>query len=55
MTYEPGLKVVLTYGFTLNPNSTAFLATNPAINMLSGLDVLVQEVMAAITTDPWFN
>jgi hypothetical protein len=44
--------VVFTYGLTLNPNSTAFFATNPAINILSGFDVLVHEVIAAITTDP---
>jgi hypothetical protein len=33
----------------------AFLATKPAAIIESGLDVFVQEVMAANTTDPCFN
>ncbi len=48
-TYDPGDKEVLTYLGTFNPFSTAFLANNPAANITPGLDVLVQEVMEAIT------
>lgn len=51
-TPEPGDKVVLIYGLTVNPLATAFFATSPAASMTSGLDVFVQEVIAAITTDP---
>ena len=38
-----------------NPFSTAFLANNPAAIILSGFDVLVHEVIAAITTLPWLR
>lgn len=55
MTWDPGDRVVFTYGAILNPYSTAFLHISPAISILSGLEVLVHEVMAAITTDPCFN
>lgn len=51
-TLEPGDKVVLMYDLILIPLSTAFLATKPAPIMASGLEVLVQEVMAARTTEP---
>lgn len=37
------------------PLETAFLAKRPAAIKESGLEVLVQEVIAAITTDPWFK
>ena len=37
---------------TRSPRSTAFLASRPAASMTLGLEVLVQEVMAAITTEP---
>jgi hypothetical protein len=40
---------------TFNPSSVAFLATNPAPSMTLGLDVLVQLVMAAMTTLPCLN
>jgi len=40
---------------TFRPFSTAFLATSPAATKASGFDVFVQEVMAAKTTDPFFN
>ena len=43
------------YGLTLSPFSIAFLATKPAARITSGLDVLVQGVIALITTDPWFK
>lgn len=39
----------------LIPFSTAFLATKPAAIIESGFEVLVQEVMAAKTTDPCLN
>ena len=34
---------------------TAFYAKIPAANITSGFDVLVQDVIAAITTDPWVS
>lgn len=54
-TSLPGAKTVLIYGLTDKPCSTAFLATNPAMIIESGFDVFVQDVIAAITTDPCFN
>ena len=36
-----------------SPRSTAFLASSPAPIITEGLDVLVHEVMAAMTTCPW--
>src|SRR5579872_1740893 len=43
---------VLTQGFLLNPRSLAFLATRPAPTITNGLEVFVQEVIAAIATAP---
>ena len=43
----------MTYGLTVSPCSTAFLASRPAASMTDGLLVFVQLVMAAITTAPW--
>ena len=40
------------YGRTLSPHSTAFLASSPAPNITDGLLVLVQLVIAAMTTEP---
>ena len=40
------------YGATVNPFSTVFFARRPAPIMTEGLLVLVQLVMAEITTDP---
>lgn len=37
------------------PLSDAFLQSRAAANITPGLDVLVQEVMAAITTEPWVS
>ena len=51
----PGAKLVFTHGFTVNPNSTAFLATSPAAIITLGLDVFVQLVIAAITISPDSN
>src|ERR1039457_1965052 len=52
-TLEPGASEVLTQGLRFSPRSTAFLASSAAPTMTEGLDVLVQEVIAAITTLPW--
>ncbi|CAB4714017.1 unannotated protein [freshwater metagenome] len=52
-TCEPGANVVFTHGLRVSPFSTAFLASKPAAIITDGLDVLVQEVIAAITTAPW--
>ena len=52
-TLDPGASVVFTQGLRLRPRSTAFLASRAAPTMTDGLDVFVQEVMAAITTAPW--
>src|SRR3954471_24530181 len=52
-TLEPGARVVLTQGLRVRPRSTAFLASSAAPIMTCGFDVLVQDVMAAITTAPW--
>ena len=52
-TCEPGASEVFTQGFALRPFATAFLASRPAATITLGLDVLVQEVIAAITTSPW--
>jgi hypothetical protein len=52
-TCEPGAREVFTQGFTVRPFSWAFLATRPAAISTPGLEVLVQEVIAAITTSPW--
>src|SRR5437763_11573295 len=52
-TLEPGASVIFTQGLRDSPASTAFLASSAAPTMTDGLEVLVQDVMAAITTDPW--
>src|SRR6476469_5374793 len=49
---EPGASDVLMCGCTRNPACTAFLASRPAASSTAGLDVLVQLVMAAISTSP---
>ena len=41
---------VFTQGLAVRPFSTAFRASRPAATITDGLDVLVQEVMAAMTT-----
>src|SRR5207245_659717 len=50
---EPGASEVFTHGLTVRPFATALRASRPAPIITSGLDVLVQEVIAAITTSPW--
>src|SRR6266566_7443731 len=52
-TLDPGARVVFTHGLRSRPASTAFFASSAAPTMTDGFDVLVQEVMAAITTEPW--
>src|SRR5947209_12661772 len=52
-TLDPGASVVFTHGLLVSPRSTAFLASSAAPIITCGLDVLVQEVMAAMTTWPW--
>src|SRR4030043_969509 len=54
-TLDPGARLVLTYALIFRPRSYAFLATNPAAIITDGLDVLVHEVIAAITTAPWVS
>ena len=51
-TFEPGARLALTQGLVLSPRSTAFLASRPAATITEGFDVLVQLVIAAITTEP---
>src|SRR3954451_22550636 len=48
-TFEPGARLVFTHGLRVRPRSTAFLASSPAPTMTAGLDVFVQDVIAAIT------
>src|SRR5205085_5756649 len=43
---------VLTQGFRLSPFFTAFRASSPAPIITEGLEVLVQLVIAAMTTEP---
>src|SRR3569832_65019 len=52
-TFEPGASDVLTHGFTERPFSMAFFATRPAAMRTEGLEVCVQDVMAASVTAPW--
>jgi hypothetical protein len=52
-TLEPGASEVLTHGLRVRPRSRALRATRPAATITSGLEVLVHEVIAAITTSPW--
>ena len=52
-TLDPGASVVFTHGLRFRPFSTALRASSAAPTMTEGLDVFVQEVMAAITTLPW--
>jgi hypothetical protein len=54
-TPEPGARTVLLYGLTFKPFSTAFLAIKPAATKESGLEVLVQEVIADTTIDPFLS
>lgn len=46
---EPGDKEVLMYGATFNPFFIAFFAKRPAPSITDGFEVLVHDVIAAIT------
>src|SRR5215469_6392271 len=52
-TLEPGASVVFTQGLRVSPALTAFRASSAAPTMTNGFEVLVHEVIAAITTEPW--
>ena len=49
-TFEPGARLVLTHGLLRRPRSTSFWAISAAATITDGLDVLVQLVIAAITS-----
>src|SRR3978361_898139 len=49
----PGASEVFTQGFEVRPRAAALRANRPAPIRTLGLEVLVQEVIAAITTSPW--
>ena len=51
-TCDPGASDVLTHGLTLRPRAAALRANSPAATITFGFDVLVHEVIAAITTSP---
>ena len=53
--FAKGVGEGFTQGFTLSPFSRALRATRPAPIITDGLDVLVQEVMAASTTLPSYS
>ena len=52
-TVDPGASEVFTHGLRSRPRSTALRASSPAPIITDGFDVLVQLVIAAITTRPW--
>src|SRR3979411_3250933 len=52
-TRLPGASEVFTHGFAVRPLAAALRANRPAPISTLGLEVLVQEVIAAITTSPW--
>lgn len=49
---DPGANDVFTQGLVRRPRSMALRANNPAVTMTAGFEVLVHDVMAAITTAP---
>src|SRR5690606_18565539 len=51
-TCEPGASEVFTQGFCFRPRRLALRASRPAPISTDGLEVLVHDVMAAITTSP---
>src|SRR3569833_4174065 len=52
-TWLPGASEVLTHGFAFKPFAAALRASKPAAISTLGVEVLVHEVIAAITTSPW--
>src|SRR3954468_15569766 len=51
-TFDPGARLVFTHGCRVRPRSNAFFASSPAPIITLGFEVLVQLVIAAITTEP---
>src|SRR4030095_3359497 len=51
-TFDPGARLVFTHGCRLSPRSPALFAPSPAPIITLGFEVLVQLVIAAITTAP---
>src|ERR1051326_3793521 len=51
-TWLPGASEVFTHGLAFRPFAAALRASRPAPISTLGLEVLVQEVIAAITTSP---
>ena len=51
-TFDPGAREVFTQDLGLIPKSKAFFAIKPAPTITLGFEVLVQLVIAAMTTDP---
>src|ERR1700755_1447765 len=52
-TWLPGASEVFTHGLAFSPLAAALRASRPAPISTLGLEVLVQEGIAAITTSPW--
>src|ERR1700730_5320183 len=52
-TCDPGASEVFTQGLTFSPLAAALRASRPAPTITLGFDVLVHDVIAAITTSPW--
>src|SRR4029079_131930 len=52
-TWLPGASEVFTHGLAFRPLAAALRAKRPAPISTLGLEVLVQEVIAAITASPW--
>ena len=52
-TWLPGASEVFTHGLRVRPFSAALRASRPAPISTFGFEVLVQDVIAAITTSPW--
>src|SRR5690606_39948584 len=50
--WEPGASEVWTHGLRVGPRAGAFRASRPAPIITLGFEVLVQLVIAAITTEP---
>ena len=51
-TCEPGASEVFTHGLTVRPRAIALRAKSPAAIITLGFEVLVQDVIAAMTTSP---
>ena len=51
-TRDPGARLVFTQGLVRSPFAIAFFASSPAPTITEGFEVLVQLVIAAITTEP---